>query len=409
LNDSSFDLLTFLGYTAANIEAANDYICGTMMIEGAPHLKDAHLPIFDTANKCGKKGQRYIPYMAHVRIMAAAQPFISGAISKTVNMPDSASVSEIGEVYMKSWKYMLKAIALYRDGSKLSQPLNSVNYSDLDEIILLGDEQDIDETKGPKEVHEHIVKRNAQRYKLPKKRSGFIREASVAGHKVFLRTGEYEDGSLGEIFIDMYKEGASFRGLLNSFAILASKALQHGVPLEELVDTFTFTRFEPAGYVDGHDAIKNATSILDYVFRSLGYDYLGRQDFVHVKAVDEVNGDQNANKVKEIDALPSATATSTITTGTSISTSSTSSKIESKAQDLFSIEKKEVNIPVMTSSTKNSNTNGSTSVATATVSKKDAIAFGYTGEQCSTCSSVRVKRNGSCTVCEDCGTTSGCS
>ena len=406
INDANFDLLTGLGFTAAQLDEANDYVCGTMMIEGAPHLKLTHLPVFDTANKCGKKGQRYIPYMAHVRIMAAAQPFISGAISKTVNMPAEATVSEIGEVYMKSWKMMVKAIALYRDGSKLSQPLNSVNYADLDEMILLGDEEAFDETVGQKEIQEHIEKKiqKPSRQKLPKKRSGFIREASVAGHKVFLRTGEYEDGSLGEIFIDMYKEGAAFRGLLNSFAILASKALQYGVPLEELVDTFTFTRFEPAGYVDGHEAIKNSTSILDYVFRSLGYDYLNRTDFVHITAVDEVKNSESkenqngqpTNKLIEINA--------TTTNNTTI----VNNLISAKADSIDAIAIADDSVFELA-------TVGSDYVTTAAAPKKAAInakeakQFGFTGEQCSNCSSLRVKRNGSCTVCEDCGTTSGCS
>jgi ribonucleoside-diphosphate reductase alpha chain len=273
-------------------------------------------------------------------------------------------------------------------------------------MILLGDEEAFDETVGQKEIQEHIEKKiqKPSRQKLPKKRSGFIREASVAGHKVFLRTGEYEDGSLGEIFIDMYKEGAAFRGLLNSFAILASKALQYGVPLEELVDTFTFTRFEPAGYVDGHEAIKNSTSILDYVFRSLGYDYLNRTDFVHITAVDEVKNSESkenqngqpTNKLIEINA--------TTTNNTTI----VNNLISAKAESIDAIAIADDSVFELA-------TVGSDYVTTAAAPKKAAInakeakQFGFTGEQCSNCSSLRVKRNGSCTVCEDCGTTSGCS
>ena len=159
LNDYSFDMLKELGFSKDEIEMANDFICGTMTIEGAPHLKDEHLAIFDCANKCGKKGKRYIQHMAHVRMMAAAQPFISGAISKTVNMPAEAKVTEIGEVYHEAWKTGVKAIALYRDGSKLSQPLNASNDEDLDEVIVLGDEHTLDETLGPKDVQERIVER----------------------------------------------------------------------------------------------------------------------------------------------------------------------------------------------------------------------------------------------------------
>jgi len=379
LNDFNFNMLAALGFTKEQIDEANEYICGTMTVEGAPHLKKEHLPIFDCANKCGTKGERFIEFMAHVRMMAAVQPFISGAISKTVNMPAEASVEDVANVYMESWKLGVKANALYRDGSKLSQPLNSTAASEMDEILMLGDEETLDETKGPKDVQVHIVEKvyhRAQRRRLPKRRTGHVREAYVGGHKVFLRTGEFEDGTLGEIFIDMYKEGASFKGLMNCFAVLASKALQYGMPLDELVETFTFTRFEPAGLVEGHEAIKNATSILDYVFRSLGYDYLKRNDFVHVKAVDETPHATEAKPASpEIVIQPVAKA------------------VEKAVEPVLELV-----------STKTTNTaNGSKARIV------EAKAKGYTGEQCFNCGSMRVKRNGSCTVCEDCGTTSGCS
>ncbi|RTY37178.1 vitamin B12-dependent ribonucleotide reductase [Chlorobium phaeovibrioides] len=372
LNDPDFNMLEALGATEEDAEAANDYICGTMTIEGAPHLKLEHLPIFDCASRCGRKGQRFINHMAHVHMMSAVQPFVSGAISKTVNMPSTATVDEISEVYLSGWHHMIKAITVYRDGSKLSQPLNISSYQDLDEVIMLGNEEDLDETKGPREVQERIIEKvyhRSERRMLPKRRKGFIREAYVGGHKVFLRTGEYEDGALGEVFIDMYKEGASFKGLLNCFAVLASKALQYGMPLEELVDSFTFTRFEPAGAVQGHNAIKNSTSILDYVFRSIGYDYLGRKDFVHVKAVDEVAENGTAGKQKQ------------------------------SAQ-----EKQSAVEPVMAvhhAQSEYSNTLKSQIV--------QAKVQGYTGEQCENCGSMRVKQNGTCKVCEDCGMTTGCS
>lgn len=409
INDPSFDMLTSLGFTHKQIEEANDYVCGSMTVEGAPGLRDEHLPIFDTANKCGRKGKRYIDRMAHVRMMAAVQPFISGAISKTVNMPEGATSADVGDINMRSWKHMIKAIAIYRDGSKLSQPLTSTNFADMDEIVMLGDENTLDETIGPKEVQENLQKRiraRAVREKLPKKRHGYIREAYVGGHKVYLRTGEYKDGSLGEIFIDMYKEGASFRGLLNSFAILASKALQYGIPVDELVDSFTFTRFEPAGYVEGHEAIRYSTSILDYVFRSIGYDYLDRSDFVHVKAVDELPSDR---------IEPSETGE------TRPEKPSAKEKSESSGRDEAekSSAKSEAN-PTQTQTvaeeeparlmTTDFGGNGSSEKSI----KKRAPTFdpkigGYTGEQCDYCGSMRVIRNGSCTVCEDCGGTSGCS
>ncbi len=364
LSDPDFDMLQALGATAQDAELANDYVCGTMTIEGAPHLKHEHLPVFDCASRCGRKGLRYIKHMAHVRMMSSVQPFISGAISKTVNMPGSATTVEIGEVFQAAWLQMVKAITIYRDGSKLSQPLNSSSFQDLDEIIMLGTEENLDETRGPREVQERIVERvyhRSERRMLPKRRKGYIREAHVGGHKVFLRTGEYDDGSLGEVFIDMYKEGASFKGLLNCFAVLASKALQYGMPLEELVDSFTFTRFEPAGAVQGHNVIKNSTSILDYVFRSIGYDYLGRKDFVHVKAVDEVlesNGENGHAQVAE---------------------PSLSLHVEPERS------------------------------ATRKSQVYQAKVQGYTGEQCENCGSMRVKQNGTCKVCDDCGMTTGCS
>ena len=376
LNDQSFDMLQALGATSEEIEAANDYVCGTMTIEGAPYLKDEHLAVFDCASTCGRKGTRYIKHMAHVHMMSAVQPFISGAISKTVNMPPVATTVEIGEVYEAAWQQMVKAITIYRDGSKLSQPLNISSISDLDEVVMLGNEEELDETKGPREVQERIIERvyhRSERRLLPKRRKGYIREAYVGGHKVFLRTGEYEDGSLGEVFIDMYKEGASFKGLLNCFAVLASKALQYGMPLEELVDSFTFTRFEPAGAVQGHNAIKNSTSILDYVFRSIGYDYLGRKDFVHVKAVDEV---------PESSSEPSKNGSGNGASGHHEHSAHTVPTTATHTSDPHSAIKSQV---------------------------IQARVQGYTGEQCENCGSMRVKQNGTCKVCEDCGMTTGCS
>jgi ribonucleoside-diphosphate reductase alpha chain len=381
LDDQGFDILTALGFTAKQIEEANDHICGTMMIEGAPHIKDEHLSIFDCANKCGKRGERYIDYMAHVRMMAAAQPFISGAISKTINMPAEATIDNVGDVHTASWRLMLKAIALYRDGSKLSQPLNASN-DDFDELVLLGDADDWDETVDNKALQKVIVERvyqRAERRRLPKRRHGYVREASVGGHKVYIRTGEFDDGSLGEIFIDMYKEGASFKGLLNCFAVLTSKALQYGVPLDELVDTFTFTRFEPAGFVEGHEAIKNATSILDYIFRTLGYDYLKRTDFVHVNSVDA------SAPAPALDAAPSAPTAQA-------------------DQDVAAPATFDDVMEVFASSTES----GGASDA-ETLKKLDPRKLGYTGESCSKCQSTQVVRNGACTMCLNCGTTTGCS
>ena len=285
-----FDLLAALGFSRAEIEAANIFACGAMTLEGAPHLKLEHYPVFDCANPCGRTGKRYLSVESHIRMMAAAQPFITGAISKTINMPNDATVEDCKDAYMLSWRLGLKANALYRDGSKLSQPLNAqlVESDDEEEEAL----ETLIAANAPAramQVAEKIVERvierverTREREKLPDRRKGYTQKAVVGGHKVYLRTGEYQDGRLGEIFIDMHKEGAAFRSLMNNFAIAISLGLQYGVPLEEYVEAFTFTRFEPAGFVQGNDAIKNATSILDYIFRELAISYLGRNDLAHV-------------------------------------------------------------------------------------------------------------------------------
>ena len=392
LNDPAFDMLSALGYSNADIDEANDFICGTMTLEGAPHLADKHLPIFDCANKCGRNGQRFIQPIAHVNMMAAVQPFISGAISKTVNMPNESTVAEVADIYMQSWEMMTKAIALYRDGSKLSQPLNSSTANELDELFLLGLDEDSSDDVHPHEIQKKIVERvyhRTERRRLPKKRRGYAREAVIGGHKVYFRTGEFDDGSVGEIFIDMYKEGASFKGLMNCFAVLASKALQYGMPLEELVDSFTFTRFEPAGMVEGHEAIKNCTSVLDYIFRSVGYDYLKRTDFVHVNAVDEIHDDEKDGDDSD----------SNNPAGMSDGSLNGAGDIQPMGSLMGTLGL--------------GNGVGSNGAETAKVSEDvkimEARSKGYTGEQCLNCGSMRVKRNGSCTVCEDCGSTSGCS
>ncbi|PWG82663.1 vitamin B12-dependent ribonucleotide reductase [Pararcticibacter amylolyticus] len=302
-NSPEFNLLRALGFSRQQIAEANEYVCGTMTIEGAPYLKEAHYPIFDCANKCGSKGQRYIHAHGHIKMMAAAQPFLSGAISKTINLPNEATVEEIKDCYELSWKLALKANALYRDGCKLSQPL-STKASNNDEESLDSVEEVLGEAANVKlsdltpeqvlEAARAIIEKSTdttfkrqlssvvQRKVLPGKRRGFTQKAAVGGQTIYVRTGEYEDGTLGEIFVDMHKEGATFRSLMNCFAIAVSIGLQYGVPLEEFVDKFVFTRFEPSGMVAGHDNIKSATSIIDYIFRLLGYDYLDRSDLVHV-------------------------------------------------------------------------------------------------------------------------------
>jgi ribonucleoside-diphosphate reductase alpha chain len=279
----TFNFLRWAGITEAQLAEANEAICGTMTVEGAPHLKAEHLAVFDCANKCGSKGRRFIAPMGHVRMMAATQPFLSGAISKTVNLPNETTVAEIEDIYTQGWKLGLKAIALYRDGCKLSQPLSTKSDAKKEEAPAPAAEVKAAAAAAPAGAQLTFA---PVRRKLPAKRGGFTQEASVAGHKVYIRTGEYHDGTLGEVFIDMHKEGAAYRSMMNCFAISVSLGLQYGVPLKEFVDKFTFTRFEPSGPVNGHPNVKLATSIVDYIFRVLGMEYLGRTDFVQVKPVD---------------------------------------------------------------------------------------------------------------------------
>jgi ribonucleoside-diphosphate reductase alpha chain len=303
-----FNLLTKLGLTSEQVDTLNDTVIGRMTIEGAPHLLAEHLPVFDCANRCGSIGERFLLPMSHVHMMGAAQPFLSGAISKTVNLPHEATREEIANIYFEGWRLGLKAVALYRDGCKSSQPLSSSDKKDkkkeakaLPDATAVAAATDvalktsvsmrapfIDEGAGPPAMTRH---------RLPKKRRGFTQEARVGGHKVFLRTGEYDDGSLGEIFIDMHKEGAAFRSLMNCFAISVSMGLQHGVPLENFVEQFTFTRFEPAGPVEGHPNIKFATSMIDYVFRLLGVEYQKRYDLAHIPPVEVQNELSNPTDV----------------------------------------------------------------------------------------------------------------
>jgi ribonucleoside-diphosphate reductase alpha chain len=384
LADPMLNVLKEIGFSDAEISAANDYVCGTMTVEGAPHLEDEHLPVFDCANKCGKYGTRMISSEGHIRMMAAAQPYLSGAISKTINMPNEATVEEISKAYLLSWSLMTKANAIYRDGSKLSQPLNAAAFDDLG--LMDEDYDEVAQTEKVTQVAQKIVekiiyKEVSQRKPLPNRRVGYTQKAHVGGHKVYLRTGQYEDGALGEIFVDMHKEGAAYRSLMNCFSIAISIGLQYGVPLEEFVDAFTFTRFEPNGIVGGHDNIKMSTSVIDYVFRDLACRYLGRHDLVHVKPSD-LNAD--AIEGEEEDAEPL----------------------------LAIMEDRQVQ-----------HADGSTSVETHKVFTKQANAEmikeqkqrqvakmkGYEGEACPECHAFTMVRNGTCLKCDTCGSTTGCS
>ena len=292
----TFNFLTYAGLKHSQVEKANEILCGSMTVEGAPHMKAEHLPVFDCANKCGSKGTRFIAPMGHVRMMGATQPFLSGAISKTVNLPNETTVEEIEEIHLESWKMGLKAVALYRDGCKLSQPLSSKSDKKEDTKEMKADTVAVaaaaSQTAAPLAAAQMTFA--PVRHRLPAKRKGVTIESAVAGHKVYLRTGEYADGTLGEVFIDMHKEGAAYRSMMNCFAISISLGLQYGVPLKEFVDKFTFTRFEPSGPVTGHPNVKMATSIVDYIFRVLGMEYLGRTDFLQVKPPVDLTAEKGA-------------------------------------------------------------------------------------------------------------------
>jgi ribonucleoside-diphosphate reductase alpha chain len=450
-----FDLLAHLGFSRREIEAANVHVCGAMTVEGAPHLKPEHYAVFDCANPCGRTGKRYLSVESHIRMLAAAQPFISGAISKTINMPNEATVEDCKSAYMLSWKLGLKANALYRDGSKLSQPLQSQLIADAEDdgddvIEAFLDKPAAARAAGLAEkVVEKVVERIVvmrERERMPDRRKGYTQKAVVGGHKVYLRTGEYDDGRLGEIFIDMHKEGAALRSLLNNFAIAVSLGLQYGVPLDEYVDAFTFTRFEPSGPVQGNDSIKYATSILDYVFRELAVSYLERFDLAHVDPSGE-GFDALGKGVAEGKPAPDARYVSKGLTrsrtdrlkvmqggagsegsrgegGGSQSVPSVlagegagSSKVTALASSVPRAEvagtaalKAEPEQKLSPAQALLQRIDPRASAKAAAAEKRaEAKAKGYEGEACSECGNFTLVRNGTCLKCDTCGSTTGCS
>ncbi len=427
-----FDMLAAMGFSPAEVTAANKYACGSMTIEGAPHLMDRHLPVFDCANKCGRDGKRYIAVEAHIRMMAACQPFISGAISKTINMPNDATIEEVDQAYTLSWRLGLKANALYRDGSKLSQPLAALYAEELfdgDEVeAAVADLVDLPAAAKAHAVAEKVVVRYlAERRRLPDRRRGYTQKAAVGGHKLFLRTGEYEDGTLGELFIDMHKEGAAFRSLMNCFAIAVSVGLQHGVPLEKFVDLFVFSRFEPSGPVFGNDRIKMATSVIDYIFRELAVSYLGRDELAQVSPEDlrhttvgrsepEWTSEELVGEslVDELEFDPRQGSFGFVrgqaTTHPGLRPVHAQQFGMSAGAGGHPIAMDAGPVPVSTESV------GDVVAPTGTASLKkrnsailDAVAQGFTGDPCDNCQSLRMVRNGSCLKCMDCGSTTGCS
>ncbi|WP_058316153.1 vitamin B12-dependent ribonucleotide reductase [Cognatishimia activa] len=418
LTDPEFNLLNHLGFTKADIDAANDHICGTMTLEGAPHLKEEHLSVFDCANPCGKKGKRFLSVDSHITMMAAAQSFISGAISKTINMPNDATIEDCQKAYELSWSLGVKANALYRDGSKLSQPLAAAlieDDEDAEEVLESGSTQEKAVVLAEKIIEKVVIKevQKRERERMPERRKGYTQKAIVGGHKVYLRTGEYEDGSLGEIFLDMHKEGAGFRAMMNNFAIAVSVGLQYGVPLEEFVDAFTFTKFEPAGMVQGNDSIKNATSILDYIFRELAVSYLDRTDLAHVKpegaSFDDLGRgvEEGVSNLKE---LSDSAATRSLEMLKQVS--STGYLRKRLPQDLTMFQggldpEEALNTLVPETAPVAS---GSDKGTVAVMDERTKAKMqGYEGEACGECGNYTLVRNGTCMKCNTCGATSGCS
>jgi ribonucleoside-diphosphate reductase alpha chain len=391
LDAPGFDLLTALGFSPEQIAEANRYVCGTMTIEGAPHLKTEHYPVFDCANKCGKIGQRFLSAESHIRMMAAAQPFVSGALSKTINLPHEATVEDVKQAYLLSWQLMIKANALYRDGSKLSQPLNTV--ADEPETAAA-----LEPRAEPVRIAEKIIHRYiARRRRLPDRRAGYTQKARVGNHKIYLRTGEYEDGTLGEIFVDMHKEGAAFRSMTNCFAIAISLGLQHGVPLDEFVDAFLFTRFEPNGMVQGNPHIKMTTSIIDYIFRELAITYLGRHDLAHVEAED-LRGDAMHREEDEPEFESEEVVAERM--------------IEPKPTPKAFATPRSGHLHPLPE-----NGNGHKSAVKLAAPGQDtreekirlARLKGYEGDPCNECGQLTLVRSGACCKCDTCGATSGCS
>jgi ribonucleoside-diphosphate reductase alpha chain len=444
----TFDLLAHLGFGKREIEAANIHACGAMTVEGAPHLKAEHYAVFDCANPCGRTGKRYLSVESHIRMMAAAQPFISGAISKTINMPNEATVEDCKAAYLLSWKLGLKANALYRDGSKLSQPLNSqliADEDDEDEAIEAFVEKPAAARAGAlaERIVEKVVERITvirERERMPDRRKGYTQKAVVGGHKLYLRTGEYDDGRLGEIFIDMHKEGAALRSILNNFAIAVSLGLQYGVPIEEYVDAFTFTRFEPSGPVQGNDSIKYATSILDYVFRELAVSYLGRFDLAHVepsdtgfdalgRGVDEGKPTSSASKYVSKGLTRSRTDKLVVMSGGAAYPSPASGEGGARGAPgggsgnvtsfggstatarggAAAALKAEPELRPATVALEHLPWTQADARAQAAEKRAEARAKGYDGEACGECGNFTLVRNGTCMKCDTCGSTTGCS
>ncbi len=415
MESSTFDLLKELGFTQEAIDKANLFCCGSMTLEGAPFLKESHLSVFDCANRCGALGERLLSFKSHIHMMAAVQPFITGAISKTINMANESVMEDCHEAYMLSWRLGLKSNALYRDGSKLSQAL-STTLETSDEAVTLAEEL-IHASVAEKAaiLSEKLAQQVASaplRARLPNRRKGYTQKATVGGHKIYLRTGEYEDGKIGEIFIDMHKEGAAFRSLMHSFAMAISMGLQYGVPLEEFVDAFIFTRFDPSGIVTGNETVKMATSVLDYIFRELAISYLGRNDLVHAEPSD-ILPDSLGHGSKEV--FIKSEQGETAEQGHFVKHASTGYMrrnlyvIKNKVKSVIQVRHEKQEDVWSSVDEKTYDAGHTQEVKNVTVQIQEARLKGFEGDSCKECGNFTLVRNGTCLKCETCGSTTGCS
>ncbi|MEK7218543.1 MAG: hypothetical protein AAB728_03715, partial [Patescibacteria group bacterium] len=362
---------------AEQVEDAIVAVCGRMTGDGAPHLKEGHLPVFDCASKCGRLGKRYIAAEGHIRMMAAAQPFITGAISKTINLPHEATVEDIKNAYFLGWKLGLKANALYRDGSKLSQPLS--NLSDKKEGKAV---EKVVETKI---IEKLVIKEVPRRRKLPEERQAIAHKFSVAGHEGYIHVGMYDDGTPGEIFIKMAKEGSMLSGVMDGLALSLSMNLQYGVPLEVLCEKLVNTRFEPMG-MTANKEIPMVKSIMDYLGRWLALKFLTKakaKKFHNAELVDRAYAEGSMSKSAFAMRLP------VVDEG-----------MHTETRDLGTIVEEKTSKEIADVVSK---------VEASEGQAVHAKLQGFTGTMCSGCGSMRMKRNGSCEVCLDCGATSGCS
>ena len=381
--DPFFDTLAFIGFTSDEVDSANVHVFGYNTIEGAPGLRDEHLAVFDCATPCGKYGKRSIAWPAHVKMMAAAQPFISGAISKTINMPSNSTVEDVREAYNLSHVTMNKACAVYRDGSKLSQPLMNqlVDKPDLkdesEEVVEKMVEEAVKTLPLPEPTAKPVAEAFVQDYiatrrPLPDRKNSENIKAKVGGHSVRLITGEYRDGKLGEIFLLTSKEGAAWRAMLSQFAIAVSIGLQHGVPIDAFVKSFIFSKFEPSGMIEGGSGrVKMSSSIVDWVFRELAIEYAGRDDLAHVAEEDLDQFSISKPQLSEVGVVRSQGEKREV-----------QMTLEESVAPLGSLEAR---------------------------ARQAAKERGFTGDICDDCGGSQMVRNGTCLKCNECGATTGCS